>query len=89
MSKASFRSRRPEVLPQEGIQERSSNPTGEHPYGSVIPCMLKSNLHTDAPLQEHLFRTTSVFSYLKLIIRIIQQILNFARVLHKFYMDSF
>ena len=32
---------------------------------------------------------TSVFSYLKLIIRIIQQILTFARNFYKFYMDSF
>ena len=40
MSKASFRSNRPEVLPQEGAPERRSKPTGEHPCGSVIPTEL-------------------------------------------------
>ena len=62
--------------------------------------LLKSHLHTgnltriycipkNTPLQEHLCRAASVLSCLKLIIRIIQQILSYARNFYKFYMDSF
>ena len=43
----------------------------------------------NTPLQEQFCKTTSVFSYLKLIIRIIKQILNYARNFYKFYMDIF
>ena len=50
----------------------------------------KSYLHTDAPLQKHLCGATSVFSYLKLIIQIIQKSLqkNFKKVLHMFCTNS-
>ena len=45
---------------------------------SCYAILLKSHLHMgtppENPLQEHLFRAASVFSYLKLIIQIIQQI---------------
>ena len=43
----------------------------------------------NTPPQEHLHRAASVFSYIKLIIWIIQQILSYAHNFYKFYMDSF
>ena len=105
MSKALFRGSRPEVLPQQGTPEKRSKPTGEHPCGSVIPTELLFNSigitlsheHSTAcpshspktPITKHLRRAACVFSYLKLIIQIIQQILSDPRNFYKFYMDSF
>ena len=56
-----------------------------HTHTRVLPCIPPQN----TPLQEHLCRDASVFSYLKLIIQIIQQIISYARNFNKFYMDSF
>ena len=108
MSKASFRSSRPEVLPQEGAPKRRSKPTEAHSCGSVIPTVLLCNSveitlpHGHSPTNllhppkiPH-YKNTSVglplcffLSQTDYSIRIIQQILSYARNFYKLYIESF
>ena len=77
MSRATFRSSHPEVLPPI-------------PHTSTWALSRQSSASPqNTPLQEHLYRAASVYSYFKLIIWIIQQNLSYARNFYKFYMDSF
>ena len=77
MSKTTFRSSRSEVLPP--IPHTSTRALSRQ--SSASP--------QNTPLQEHLYRTASVFSYFKLIIWIIQQNISYARYFYKFYLDNF
>ena len=103
MSTASFRSRGVPAKRHPGKKQQTHRRTTtwkcdpnrvamqlfwNHTSTRALPCESAASPQ-NTPLLEHLCQAACVFSYLKLIIRIIQQILSYARNFYKLYKVSF